>query len=206
MGTGVVLDLLAQGKDDEALEAYQRYYARRHTSRTRDYPALSTQEELQALIATEKWQYNDAVIEATLGLAEDGVIDRLQMHFYERWDAAPLLIEFFRSRIPADMPIEAWEVGLFDVDESKSEAALTEEVTKTVSQLLAYGVGRVLWLPLAADPERHRRRGEALRAAGAGRHAASRGGRLRGAGPGEQRGHAPAARQRGSARVRRPAG
>ena len=152
MGTGVVLDLLAQGKDDEALEAYQRYYARRHTSRTRDYPALSTQEELQALIATEKWQYNDAVIEATLGLAEDGVIDRLQMHFYERWDAAPLLMEFFRSRIPADMPIEAWEVGLFDVDESKSEAALTEEVTKTVSQLLAYGAGRVLWLPLAADP------------------------------------------------------
>ena len=27
-----------------------------------------------------------------------------------------------------------------------------EEVTKTVSQLLAYGVARVLWLPLAADP------------------------------------------------------
>jgi hypothetical protein len=50
------------------------------------------------------------------------------------------------------MPIEAWEVGLFDVDEAKSETALTEEVTKTVSQLLAYGAGRVLWLPLAADP------------------------------------------------------
>ena len=44
----------AQGKDDEALEAYQRYYARRHTSRTRDYPALTTQEELQALIATRE--------------------------------------------------------------------------------------------------------------------------------------------------------
>ena len=85
-------------------------------------------------------------------MAEDGVIDRLQMHFYERWDAAPLLMEFLRSRIPADMPIEAWEVGLFDVDEAKSETALTEEVTKTVSQLLAYGAGRVLWLPLAADP------------------------------------------------------
>jgi hypothetical protein len=152
MGTGIVLDLLAQGKDDEALEAYQRYYARRHTSRTRDYPALTSLEELQALVATDKWQYNNEVIETTLGLAEDGVIDRLQTHFYERWDAAPLLMEFLRSRIPADMAIEAWEVGLFDVDEAKSEAALTEEVTKTVSQLLAYGAGRVLWLPLAADP------------------------------------------------------
>jgi hypothetical protein len=152
MGTGIVLDLVAQGKDDEALEAYQRYYARRHTSRTRDYPALTSLEELQALVATDKWQYNNEVIETTLGLAEDGVIDRLQTHFYERWDAAPLLMEFLRSRIPADMAIEAWEVGLFDVDEAKSEAALTEEVTKTVSQLLAYGAGRVLWLPLAADP------------------------------------------------------
>ena len=161
------------------MDAYQRYYARRHTSRTRDYPELSTRSELQALIATEKWQYNEAVIEATLGLAEDGVIDRLQMHFYERWDAAPLLIEFFRSRIPADMPIEAWEVGLFDVDESKSEAALTEEVTKTVSQLLAYGVGAGALAAAGRRPERHRRRGEALRAAGAGRHAASRGRRLR---------------------------
>jgi hypothetical protein len=152
MGTGIVLGLLAQGKDDEALEAYQRYYARRHTSRTRDYPPLTTLDELQTLIATDKWQYNNEVIETTMGLAEDGVIDRLQMHFYERWDAAPLLMEFLRSRIPADMPIEAWEVGLFDVDEAKSETALTEEVTKTVSQLLAYGAGRVLWLPLAADP------------------------------------------------------
>jgi hypothetical protein len=152
MGTGIVLGLLAQGKDEEALEAYQRYYARRHTSRTRDYPPITTLDELQTLIATDKWQYNNEVIETTLGLAEDGVIDRLQMHFYERWDAAPLLMEFLRSRIPADMPIEAWEVGLFDVDEAKSETALTEEVTKTVSQLLAYGAGRVLWLPLAADP------------------------------------------------------
>jgi hypothetical protein len=152
MGTGIVLDLLRQGKKDEALAAYQRYYARRHTSRTRDYPALTTVAELEQLAATDKWRYNDAMIEATFGLAKDRVIDRLQMHFYERWDAAPLLVELLRSRIPADMPIEAWEVGLFDVDETKSEAVLSEEVTKTVSQLLAYGVARVLWLPLAADP------------------------------------------------------
>jgi hypothetical protein len=80
------------------------------------------------------------------------VIDRLQTHFYERWDAAPLLVSFVRAKIPAAMPIEAWEVGLFDVDDSMPEAQLSEEVTKTVSQLLAYGVARVLWLPLAADP------------------------------------------------------
>ena len=153
MGTGIVLDLLAQGKDDEALEAYQRYYARRHTSRTRDYPELTTVADLRALIATREVAVQPR---RHRGHARDwprtASSTGLQMHFYERWDAAPLLIEFLRSRIPADMPIEAWEVGLFDVDEAKSESVLTEEVTKTVSQLLAYGVGRVLWLPLAADP------------------------------------------------------
>ena len=152
MGTGIVVDLLKQGKKDEALAAYERYYARRHTSRTKDYPELTTVAELEALAATDKWRYNESIIETTLALAKDGVIDRLQTHFYERWDAAPLLVQFLRSQIPADMPIEAWEVGLFDVDETKTEAQLSEEVTKTVSQLLAYGVARVLWLPLAADP------------------------------------------------------
>jgi hypothetical protein len=152
MGTGIVVDLLNQGRDADALAAYQRYYARRHTSRTKDYPQITTVDELKTLVASDKWQYNEAIIEATLGLAKDHVIDRLQMHFYERWDAAPLLVSFLRSKIPDGMPIEAWEVGLFDVDDSMPEAQLSEEVTKTVSQLLAYGVARVLWLPLAADP------------------------------------------------------
>jgi hypothetical protein len=152
MGTGIVVDLLARNKPDEALAAYQRYYARRHSSRTKDYPEITSVAELQGLVATDKWKYNEAIIEATLGLANDGVIDRLQTHFYERWDAAPLLVSFVRAKIPAAMPIEAWEVGLFDVDDSMPEAQLSEEVTKTVSQLLAYGVARVLWLPLAADP------------------------------------------------------
>ena len=154
MGTGIVLDLLQQGKPDEALAAYQRYYARRHTSRTKDYPAARPRwPSWSSSRPPTSGSYNDAMIETTLGLAKDGVIDRLQMHFYERWDAAPLLVDFVRSRIPADMPIEAWEVGLFDVDETNVRgASSSDEVTKTVSQLLAYGVARVLWLPLAADP------------------------------------------------------
>ncbi len=206
MGTGIVLDLLRQGKKDEALAAYQRYYARRHTSRTRDYPALTTVAELEQLAATDKWRYNDAMIETTFGLAKDRVIDRLQMHFYERWDAAPLLVELVRSRIPADMPIEAWEVGLFDVDETKSEAVLSEEVTKTVSQLLAYGVARVLWLPLAADPNGtggEEKRFGLLEPDGT----PAAGGRcLPAAGPHQQRRHAPAARRAGPARPRGPPG
>ena len=83
------------------------------------------------------------------------MIDRLQMHFYERWDAVPLLMEYVRSKIPADMPIEAWEVGLFDVDDTMPEAQLSEEVTKTVTQLLAYGVARCSGPP-GRRPQRHR--------------------------------------------------
>jgi hypothetical protein len=152
MGTGVVTSLLRAGKDQEAYDAYERYYARRHTTRAKDYPDVSSIDELKQLAETDKWKHNEDVIGTTLKLANDGVIDRLQLHFYERWDAAPLLMSFVRSSIPADLPVEAWEVGLFDVDDSMSEAQLSDEVSKTVSQLLAYGAARVLWLPLAADP------------------------------------------------------
>jgi hypothetical protein len=152
MGTGVVMALLDSGKDQEALDAYGRYYARRHTTRTKDYPAAGSIADLKGLASSEKWQHNQDVIDTTLKLANDHVIDRLQVHFYERWDAAPLLMSFVRSHIPADLPVEAWEVGLFDVDDTMTPAQLSDEVTKTVSQLLAYGAARVLWLPLAADP------------------------------------------------------
>ena len=103
-------------------------------------------------MATEKWQYNEAIIEATLGLAKDGVIDRLQMHFYERWDAAPLLVEFLRSRSRPTCRSRRGRSGCSTSTRPSPRPQLSEEVTKTVSQLLAYGVARVLWLPLAADP------------------------------------------------------
>jgi hypothetical protein len=67
MGTGIVVDLLARNKPDEALAAYQRYYARRHSSRTKDYPEITSVAELQGLVATDKWKYNEAIIEATSG-------------------------------------------------------------------------------------------------------------------------------------------
>jgi hypothetical protein len=152
MGSGMVWSLLQAGKDQEALAAYETYFARRHSTRTKDYPAAKTVADLQAIAKKDKWAHNQAVIDATFKLANAHVIDRLQVHFYERWDAVPLLMQFVRQSIPSDMPIEAWEVGLFDVDDKMSEAELSAEVTKTVSQLLAYGAARVLWLPLAADP------------------------------------------------------
>ncbi len=152
MGSGMVWSLLQAGKDQDALAAYQTYFARRHTTRTKDYPAVTTVDQLRAVASKDKWAHNQAVIDATFKLAQEHVIDRLQVHFYERWDAVARLMQYVRQNIPSTMPIEAWEVGLFDVDDKMSEAQLSEEVTKTVSELLAHGAARVLWLPLAADP------------------------------------------------------
>jgi len=152
MGSAMVYRLLQAGKDAEAMAAYQTYFARRHSTRVKDYPAVTSVDQLKALAAKEKWSHNEDVVATTFRLAHDHVIDRLQVHFYERWDAAPLLMQFVRSNIPTGMPAEAWEVGLFDVDDKMSEAQLTEEMTKTVSELLSFGAARVLWLPLAADP------------------------------------------------------
>lgn len=152
IGSGMVWSMLQAGKGDEALAAYETYFARRHSTRKKDYPDAKSVEDLQAVASRDKWAHNQAVIDATFKLAQDHVIDRLQMHFYERWDAVPLLMQYVRQNIPSDMPVEAWEVGLFDVDDKMPEAQLSAEMTKTVSELLAYGAARVLWLPLAADP------------------------------------------------------
>jgi hypothetical protein len=62
--------------------------------------------------------------------------------------------------LPPSFPIEAWEVGMFWRDGSGDEQERAAEVVKTVTTLLAGGVRRVIWLPLAYNAERGDGRGE----------------------------------------------
>ena len=128
----------------------------------RTTPTATSVADLQRLAATEKWQHNEDVIDTTLKLANDGVIDRLQLHFYERWDAVPLLMSFVRSNIPADVPVEAWEVGLFDVDDtmSRGPALRRGDQDRVAAAGLRRGAG-----PVAAPRGRPERRAATRRSA-----------------------------------------
>jgi hypothetical protein len=79
------------------------------------------------------------------------VIDAYQLHFYERWDNVPTLLAWLRNRLPAGLPIQAWEVGLFWPGGPDDEAELAGETAKVTSLLLAGGVRPVIWLPAIAD-------------------------------------------------------
>ncbi|MGZ4666268.1 MAG: hypothetical protein ACXV5Q_14865, partial [Frankiaceae bacterium] len=151
-GIGIVSWLLGQGRDDEAVEAYRRYYVRRFPVRRSELPAVSDVGQLREVLKSDQARRNLAYLAAARDLALRRVVDVRQLHFYEPWNNVPLLLEYLRTQLPAGMPIEAWEVGLFWADGAPGDEARADEVVKVTTGLLAGGVRQVTWLPLAFDP------------------------------------------------------
>jgi hypothetical protein len=151
-GVATVLDLLEQGRADDALAVYERYFERRHSTRARDYPAISSVDQLQEVAESERWATSKTFIDETFRLVDAGVVDRLQVHFYETWHSVPDLMTYLREQLPAGVPAEVWEAGLFWPEAPDDPDLIGEETIKTVSLLYVGGASSVLWLPLGADP------------------------------------------------------
>jgi hypothetical protein len=145
--------LLAEGRGNEAVAAYQRYYARRGAQ----FEQVASEDDLRRVLAEPAVRRSLAYLMATQRLARDHVIDAYQLHFYEPWANVPALLAYLRGTLPAGLPIEAWEVGIFwrgGPQEQRDDQRLrANEATKVVALLLAGGVRRVTWLPLAAHQE-----------------------------------------------------
>lgn len=150
-GVAVADRLLTQGRDADAVAAYSAYYSRR-TTRGADFPAVSDVAGLRAALSTDQATRNLAFLAMANRLATDRVVDIRQLHFYEQWANLPPLLDYLHATLPAGFPVEAWEVGMFWQQGTSDQRARAGELTKTVALLLAGGVRRVIWLPLAADP------------------------------------------------------
>ncbi len=150
-GVAIADRLLSQGHDAEAVAAYSHYYTRR-TTRGSDFPAVRDAAGLRSALGTDQARRNLAFLAAVNRLAADHVVDIRQLHFYEQWDNVPALLDYVHATLPANFPVEAWEVGMFWQGGTADQQARAGELTKTVALLLAGGVRRVIWLPLAADP------------------------------------------------------
>jgi hypothetical protein len=150
---GVVLAqaLLDQGKPADALAAYNAYYERRFERRETDFPHAGNEAELRAALATDKSKENLAYAATTFALAKDGVIDALQLHFYEKWTNVAPLMAFLKGAVPAGMPIEVWEAGVFWPDSTSNEAAVAGETARLVYLLLGGGAERVIFLPMQSN-------------------------------------------------------
>jgi hypothetical protein len=152
-GTAIAARLLEQGRDGEAVAAYQRYYARRGTQ----YRPVETVEDLRTVLRRDLVRRGLDYLAATQRLAREGAFDVYQLHFYEPWDNVPALLDYLRQTLPPTMPVEAWEVGMFwrgGPQEQRNDQRLRAgEAVKVVSLLLAGGVRRVTWLPTGAHDE-----------------------------------------------------
>jgi hypothetical protein len=150
-GVAMAEALLAEGKVDEAIAAYDRYYERRFARREEDFPRADDEGQLRDALATEQSARNRSFAEATFRLARDGVIDAFQLHFYERWDNVPGLMAYLDSALPDGMPIEVWEAGLFWPDFDGNDELVAGETARLVYLLLAHGATRVVYLPLKSN-------------------------------------------------------
>jgi hypothetical protein len=148
-GVAIAERLLSQGRDSEAVAAYQRYYAHRGSQ----YQRVETAAELRSVLGRDPVRRGLDYLAATRRLAREKAFDVYQLHFYEPWDNVPALLDYLRATIPATLPIEAWEVGMFQhggFDQQGDQQQRAGEAAKVVSLLLAGGARRVVWLPLAA--------------------------------------------------------
>jgi hypothetical protein len=151
-GYGIAKWLLDQGREADAVAAYNSYFERRIGTRGRELPRVSNRGELEAVLGSEQGMRNLSYLRLMPDLRRRGVVDVRQIHFYEKYTSVPLLFSYLRATTPPDTPIEAWEVGSFFRDGPTASEQRTSEVLKTLSLVLAEGASVAIWLPLAFDP------------------------------------------------------
>jgi hypothetical protein len=108
--------------------------------------------ELRDVLSSGQAARNLEYFDTTVRMTTDKLVDDFQLHFYEAGASVPSLLDLLHATLPAGVAIHALEVGQFWPDAPNDEHAHAEELRVTVNQLLDGGVARVIWLPLAYNP------------------------------------------------------
>jgi hypothetical protein len=152
-GYGVVLaqELTDAGDADAALDAYLGYYGRRMAGGASRWAPVSDTAGLAQVLASDPAVRAREVFDSATRLVEEGVVDVYQLHFYEETSQLPALLGLVRGRI-GDAPVEAWEVGVAWPGDDYDPQEAAAETTRLIATLLADGVSRIVYLPLAYTP------------------------------------------------------
>jgi hypothetical protein len=151
-GVALAADQLASGDEDGALSTYQRYYSRRIRGGVSRWPLVSSVGSLRVQVNSEMGQRSVQAVDLATRLATEGVVDVYQLHFYETVEALPQLLDFLTDRIGGAAPIEAWEAGVAWPGSDYDQREHAEETYRLVALLLARGVRRIVYLPVAYTP------------------------------------------------------
>ncbi|HEY7723624.1 MAG TPA: hypothetical protein VIB11_17450 [Pedococcus sp.] len=152
-GYGLSRWLLDQGREADAIAAYNRYYQRRFGTRGDKIVEIRDRAGLERALTSEQGARNLTYLALMSDLARRKVVDVRQIHFYETYGSVPALFSYLRATTPTSTPIEAWEVGRFDRSGDSESVERDEEMLKTMSMVLAEGAAVAIWLPLAFDPQ-----------------------------------------------------
>lgn len=152
-GYGVVLAqrLTEQGDPEAALAAYQGYYARRIEGGASRWPQVDDTTELSRVLATAPATRAVEVLRASARLVDEGVVDAYQLHFYEPTSELQAVLDLVRDSV-GTADVEAWEVGVAWPGDGYDAVVSAAETVRLVATLLAEGVTRVVYLPLAYTP------------------------------------------------------
>lgn len=152
-GAGIAQRLLDQGQGQAAVEAYDTYYARRFGTRGAQLTRVATVADLKNALGSAQGSRNLDYLELATQLAADKVVDIRQVHFYEGYDSTPVLMDYLHATTPTGVSLQVWEAGQFLRGGGLSAQQRSDEMVKTVADLLGRGASMVVWLPLRINPD-----------------------------------------------------
>lgn len=149
LGVAISASLLRDGRPKEALAFYQQYFQRRQDGGVSRFPRADSVQDLEDVIASPEGVRAQAAVNGALLLANEGVIDAYQLHFYEDPVLLATVLAWVRDRLPSEFPIEAWETGVAWPGDSYSEEAHANDTLRLLTELVAEGVAPAVYLPVA---------------------------------------------------------
>ncbi len=153
-GYGIELagELLDAGQDQQALDLYTAWFARRHGGGSARFPAVESIGALKTLMADGRAQRVRAMVAANWRAVNAGGVTAYQLHFYENPDLLATLLTYVRSHLTVEIPIQGWEIGQAWPGPGYTTAAHGAETARLIGMLLRERVSPVVYLPLAFTP------------------------------------------------------
>lgn len=136
----------------QALRTYRGYYARRIDGGASRWPAVAGLADLRELLRSYPARRTVRAVDIGVRLANSGVVDAYQLHYYEPTAQLPELLRFLDRRLRDGVQLEAWEVGVAWPGGGYDERDQSDETFRLVARLLGDDIRRVVYLPVAYTP------------------------------------------------------
>lgn len=133
----------------QAVRDYRAFYARRLAGDASRFPAVSSVRELRAVLRTPGARRAISAVRVSVGLANTGVVDGYQLHFYEPAGRLRGLLRFLDGRLRRGVRVEPWEIGSAWPGSGFDQRRQATELFRMVAVLLADDARPVVHLPVA---------------------------------------------------------